>query len=134
MERIANPWLHLPHLEPFVLPQDAPAIAKFNKRASGQSRYELSLLPEPYFGDLSAPVVLLALNPGVSPKDAITHATPGFRAMARLSLEHRLAPSPFLHLQQGVSTPGSDWWRRIAREPIQKLGEERVAKSIFCVQ
>lgn len=129
-----NPWTSLPSAPPYVLPRDAPAIAAFNERASPDKRYDLSLFPEPFFGSISAPVLLLGLNPGWSPKDATTHAQPWFAERSRSSLAHALSPYPFLHLQPGSSTPGALWWERIASALIARLGFDTVAKHISCVE
>ncbi len=59
-----NPWLHLPMTAPFVLAEDAPLVERFNLTASPDHRLDLTLLPEPFLGLPSAPVVLLGLNPG----------------------------------------------------------------------
>ena len=87
---IANPWRLLPASQPYVLIEDAGVISKFNAHATERTRYDLSLFPEPYLGAPSAPVVLLALNPGWSPGDAVVHAEPTFAEESRLSLTHDL--------------------------------------------
>ncbi len=129
-----NPWQALPATPPYVLQSDAPWVAQFNDRSIVRTKYDLSLLPEPFFGSPQAPVVLLALNPGWSPSDAAVHATPVFAEQARRSLEHRLAPYPFLHLRPQTHTPGAMWWRTIAAKLIEACGLESVAHNIFCVQ
>jgi hypothetical protein len=60
----ANPWSALPPSAPFVLPDDAQPVQQFNREAAPKQRFELALLPEPFFGSTSAPVVVLTLNPG----------------------------------------------------------------------
>jgi hypothetical protein len=50
-----NHWINLPQAHPFVLHCDAPAINAFNATAAARHRFDLSLLPEPYFGSLDAP-------------------------------------------------------------------------------
>jgi len=129
-----NPWSRLPETSPYVLPEDAPALFAFNLRAAAKSKYDLSLFPEPYFGLPSAPVVLLALNPGWAEGDAIAHASPVFGSPARLSLVHQLESYPFLHLRPHLSTPGASWWQRIAKPPIKAVGVDAVAKNMCCVQ
>lgn len=131
---VANPWHRLPSKAPYVLPEDEEAIAAFNRRVSSETRYDLSLLPEPFFGRPSAPVVLLALNPGWNLDDASVHATSHFKRQVQRSLEHRLGDYPFLHLRPGASSPGSVWWQRIAKSLIDTVGFDAVAKNICCVQ
>lgn len=37
-----NPWLHLPHAAPFILPEDADSVAKFNERCHPDKKYTRS--------------------------------------------------------------------------------------------
>ena len=64
-----NPWPALSYEPPFVLHEDLHPVLQFNARATGRTRLELDLLPEPFVGRVEAPVVLLTLNPGVSDDD-----------------------------------------------------------------
>ncbi len=129
-----NPWTTLPESSPYVLASDAPLLRFFNARAAERHRYDTSLFPEPFFGSLEAPVVVLNLNPGWSPDDAAVHAQPTFAAMSRSSLAHQLKPYPFLHLQPTGETPGGRWWRQRTRELVSDVGFDSVAHNIACVQ
>lgn len=129
-----NPWVLLPNEPPYVLPTDACAVNKFNSTAKPEKQYDLSLLPEPFFGPPDAPIVLLALNPGLNPLDVVVHAQKEFATQARRSLSHDLSPYPFLHLQAASSTPGALWWRRIAGPLIRETSFDAVACGILCVQ
>lgn len=129
-----NPWLALPKCPPYVLPSDAHLLERFNATASSRHSYDLTLLPEPYFGSTTAPVVVLNLNPGWSPDDATVHSDPTFATMARRSLEHTLAPYPFLHLQPNSNTPGARWWRQRTRELASDAGFDKAARRLACIQ
>jgi hypothetical protein len=129
-----NPWIHLPSSAPYALPSDLHALQAFNAVASANYRYDLSLFPEPFFGGASANVIVLTLNPGLHLRDAETHAEPAFARQARDSLTHQLFPYPFLHLQPNSDSTGNLWWRRRARELIEEVGFELVAKGLSCVQ
>ena len=110
------------------------ALRSFNASAPPEHQFDLTLFPEPFFGTPLAPVVVLNLNPGWSPQDAITRADPGFADQSRRSLAHTLAPYPFLHLQPDGRTGGSIWWQRRARELAAAVGFDHVATGIACVQ
>lgn len=129
-----NPWLALPEAVPLVLPCDRAQIEAFNATAAQKYKYDLSLFPEPFFGPVDAPVVVLNLNPGWSPGDAAVHARPDFAGMSRKSLRHDLAPYPFLHLQPNNNTPGAAWWQRRAQELLADVGFDQVARSLGCIQ
>jgi hypothetical protein len=129
-----NPWQALPASSPYVLPSDAPLLQSFNARAPAKHRYDTSLFPEPFFGSLDAPVVVLNLNPGWSPDDAAVHAQPKFAAMSRSNLAHALKPYPFIHLQPIVETPGDRWWHQRTRELASDVGFDLVASHLACIQ
>src|SRR2546427_6801526 len=113
---VRNPWLDLPHQAPFVLTEDAKAVADFNRSATDATRSHVELLPEPFLGDPKAPVVLLSLNPGFSHEDADCHTDPTFARLSRANLEHRACDHPFYLLNPTVSGPGRRWWdRRLSR-------------------
>jgi hypothetical protein len=129
-----NPWIALRQARPYVLASDASLLQSFNVSAAEKHRYDLSLFPEPFFGSLSAPVVVLNLNPGWSPDDAAVHAQHEFAAMSRSALAHDLKPYPFLHLQPTGLKPGGKWWRQRARELISDVGFDPVARRLGCIQ
>ena len=129
-----NPWSALPKATPYVLGTDASLLQSFNARAAPNNRFDTSLFPEPFFGSLSATVVVLNLNPGWSPDDAAVHAQPEFATMSRSSLAHELKPYPFLHLQPTGVTPGGTWWRQRVRTLVADVGFESVARGLACIQ
>ncbi|MCP9842013.1 hypothetical protein KBY93_15510 [Synechococcus sp. J7-Johnson] len=129
-----NPWSALPTATPYVLASDASLLQSFNARAASKHQFDMLLFPEPFFGSLSATVVVLNLNPGWSPDDASVHAQTEFAAMSRSSLAHELKPYPFLHLQPTGSTPGGAWWFQRVRELVGEVGFESVARGLACIQ
>jgi len=129
-----NPWLDLPAGPPYVAPADAELLHAFNRSEPQLHRFDLSLFPEPFFGDPAALVVVLNLNPGWSESDAVAHADPEFAEQTRRSLAHQLRPYPFLHLQPTCSTPGGEWWRSRTRALCDHVGFEAVARGIACVE
>lgn len=131
---IQNPWRHLPKHPPYALASDLELLESFNAQASHLHRYDLSLLPEPFFGSDNAAVVVLNLNPGWSEEDALVHADPAFIALARKSIEHKLKPHPFLHLQPGSQTPGAQWWRRRTQELVNDIGLDQVVNHLACIE
>ena len=90
-----NPWLGLPHAEPFVLAEDADQIERFNRTAKDNLRIRLELLPEPSLGNPDAPIVILGLNPGFSTDDPQCHSDPEFARSARNNLAHCSTDYPF---------------------------------------
>jgi hypothetical protein len=76
-----NPWLRLTDsvkdndykpLKENIHPEDEKYIHEFNSLVKGQYRYNLRILPEPFWGNvLDAKVIILTLNPGFVPKKNI---------------------------------------------------------------
>jgi hypothetical protein len=131
---LANPWLDLPAAPPYVLAEDAAAIAAFNRIVPPSKRYDLELLPEPFLGRPDAPVVVLGLNPGWSPEGPIGHKVPKFIQRTRENLRHAETTFPFHLLDPALQGPGYRWWGNKLRRPIEEVGLETVANRVLCVE
>ncbi len=129
-----NPWLHLPDSELFVLPSDKDAIIKANSKGSADGFIHLELLPEPFLGDINAPVVLLNLNPGYSPDDILQHQHAYFSDVLRKNLRHEALDYPFYLLDPNIGGSGYWWWQRKLRSLIEDVGNQTVARNVFCVE
>ena len=73
---LPNPWMELPSRAPYVLSSDRPFVEAFNKHADEAKRLDLNLLPEPFIGNRSAPLVVLGLNPRWSEQNSENYSTP----------------------------------------------------------
>ncbi len=93
-------------------------------------RLHLSLFPVPYAGDLrSAPVVILALNPGFKHSDYWAEFKDSeFQKRLRTNLRQLFNdtdyPFPFLD-PQFCWHSGFRWWERKLRDVIQSIAKER---------
>lgn len=130
-----SPWLRLPKRPPFVLEQDLSGILRFNQKSELRLSFDLRLHPEPFIGSLSAPVILLALNPGLSEVDYLVHADKDLLRIIRDSAlqtsscsEHYYLSDPFL------ATPGGKWWSEKLRCLIEEAGRDVVSRAICCIQ
>lgn len=130
-----NPWRALPRRRPFVLPEDAPFIREFNRDAGRHHEIKLGLMPEPFIGDLlNAPVVILALNPGVSDGDTKVNFSRAFRQAIRRGIELRPGSRRFYPLEGDPTRPGARWWRRNLKAVIETVGQERARERIACLE
>jgi hypothetical protein len=131
-EPMRNPWVDLPERPPFVLPGDAPHVAACNRFASPTHRLDLRMMPEPWVGDLRAPVVVLNLNPGVGgDEDRRWHRRAAYRETLRATLERRRTQYPLHHLDPALADcPGGRWWRRCLRPVIAATSVDAVAASV----
>jgi hypothetical protein len=125
-----NPWLKVPDSAPFVLADDRPAIDRFNASAPSRTRVETDLLPEPFVGRVDAPIVLLALNPGVSDGDFALHRQAAFRDLVRACHRQASTDWPYYYLNPNVEGPGARWSRRVLGPLIRAAGLEAVARGI----
>lgn len=129
-----NPWLDLPKTTPFLLKSDMDLIDAFNERARDSRRIHTELLPEPFLGNPTAPVMLLGLNPGFSTDDEIHHSIPEFARMSRANLEHQGSDYPFHLLNPRISGPGREWWERRLTPILNCAPRQVVAQRICCVE
>ena len=118
---MSNPWLRLRRRRPFVLASDRKTVLDFNGRVSGKFSLDLSLLPEPWVGNLRAPIVVLNLNPGIgSDNHAVHHGVP-FRRAVRANLEQRKTEYRHYYLDPAFAdTGGGHWWRKCLRKLIDE--------------
>jgi hypothetical protein len=141
--RFPNPWHHLPSKPPFILPSDVAAVSSFNKRVKRRFRIIDHLLPVPYLGLPSAPIVLLNLNPGYNYQDETRQTTKRFVRASRNCLLHKDNKFPFgfyfldfrIEGSDGDLGPGSQWWRKkFGSWMLGEFGRDVAARTFFCVQ
>ncbi len=131
-----NPWHRLPDNPPFVLPDEESAVRNFNVKARPVHFLHIDdILPEPFVGDPSAPVVVLGTNPGFNGERTIREKSePGFVARLRANLLHQSSDSPFAFLAPDVSGRHRQWWEDKLKHLIAHFGPGAVAKSILAVE
>lgn len=131
-----NPWVKLPLSPPFFLPEETQVIEDFNTYSLDKHRIRPELIPEPYLGDINAPIVLLSLNPGFSDGDIAFHNQDQyFIRGCRGNLLHEHSEYPFYLLDPKVSqSPGHRWWIKRLRDPITAAGLKTVSNKLFCVE
>ncbi len=125
-----NPWPALGCEAPFVLTEDRLAVVGFNARATERTRLELDLLPEPFVGRVDAPVLLLALNPGVSDGDFALHTEEFFRRRVRACHRQEAVDCPYYYLDPAVTGPGARWSARVLGPLIREVGLAKVARGV----
>ncbi|MBL8753285.1 MAG: hypothetical protein JNK15_08295, partial [Planctomycetes bacterium] len=126
--------MRLPVRAPYVLDCDAASLA--DRRAGGgeDHRVHTEVLPEPFVGAFSAPVVLLALNPGFSDDDTAVHARPEFRMRLLANLHQEPMPFPFYPLDPALDCPARRWWERTLAALLREVPREVVARRVQCIE
>lgn len=131
----ANPWGELPPISPFALEADHDLILKHNHTSKPDFSYNLNLHPEPFVGSLSAPIYLLALNPGLHSEDLSFHSRAEcLDVMRKAAMQSPEIDSLYYLEQVFEGSPGAEWWRSKTRDLASAYGAKRVAKSLCCVQ
>ena len=135
-----NPWLHIPAESPYVLPEDAEAVARFNRTAHPKHFLHIEkILPEAFMGVKDAPVVLLSNNPGFSSLEEREkfRQQPMVLEWMRKNLYHEPLDYPFYYLNPAFDE--KDWWVVRLRSLIARFntstqnGRRLVAKSVLNV-
>jgi len=116
-----NPWIELPERSPYVLPTDHPHVDAFNYHSHKDPgyRFDLSLLPQPFLGNLQAPLIVLGRNPDV----AGGHRAGAYADAIRANLTSESGNGALLGLlPEFDEEPNARWWRRCFREVLDELG------------
>ncbi len=132
-----NPWPTLSSASPFALESDRSTINAFNARYAHAPDYKIQthLLPEPFFGNVSAPVYVLGLNPGYSPLGEAWHQRPEVVNAIRQQHAHACGKYAHYYFDPGLGdSPGTSWWRSKCRWLIDDCGIVAVAQKMFCVE
>ena len=132
---IDNPWHDLPVTPPYVLPCDMPAVAAFNSNTAKKNLLiQTNLLPEPFFGPLDAPVVVLLLNPGVGGGEEDLHKQSPYKEELLAALKSE--KSPHFHLREHAHGPGYNWWSRVAGSLIknEEIGQKKLSENLLCLE
>lgn len=130
-----NPWVDLPAAPPFIALNDHIAVERFNHDATPKHRLRLDIVPEPYLGAPTAPVLLLNGNPGLSDEDSEVHRDPVFNAAARANLTHERVNWPLYLLDPSLPSPGRDWWLKRLRPLADAAGGyQAVSRYVFVAE
>lgn len=130
-----NPWVDVPREPPYVLPCELETIQRYNERHPDERhRVQLNVLPEPFIGGKTAPVVLLNLNPGFDDGDPEDHEREEFQALLRANYEHRDSEFPFYSLNPRFENGGRRWWEKKLKPLLRICGREQVARSVLCIE
>lgn len=102
------------------------------------TRLHLSLIPEPYVGNLmQARVVILLLNPGLTPSDYHAQGIPAYRdaLLEQLKGEGNAGDYPFLHLDPAYAwQDGFTWWNGKLRAVIKKAAVDWFGKDVIAAR
>lgn len=131
---IENPWPLLPKSgNNYILQIDQIKVSNHNHKADDNYRFHPELLPEPFIGNVSAPIVALNANPGYDESDADIHSTPEIKKIMLDNLLHNY--SGFYYLSRELdNSGGAAWWRKKLRRLIKDTSTEAVSGNLMVIE
>jgi hypothetical protein len=137
MTDIANPWLRLPRVPPYVLDVDRDFILRHNTVAPDDYKIIDHCIPEPFIGNPeTAKVVLLLLNPGFNKNtDSDSHRRSDFKDAIFRNIRRETQEYHFYPLNPDFKdTACGEWWRRRFRTLIEKVDKRVLADKLLAIQ
>ena len=131
---IQNPWHLLPQNgNNLVLQIDQLTVSNHNYKSAENHKFHLEFVPEPFIGNINAPVIALNANPGYNPVEVKIHNNPVVRKIMLDNLIHNYPGFYYLSKDLDLST-GAVWWRRKLRRLIEDTSKESVSKNLLVVE
>jgi len=123
-----NPWVNLPNRAPFVLDDDKSYIDAFNGiEKNERKRINTNHVPEARLGPISAPVVILQLNPSYD-----TKCPEGPKDKSEIEKDLITIQDEYLPHKGGFKI--TKWWNNRLKELRDEIGEETLSKNIMSVE
>jgi len=133
-----NPWVDLKMSDRMVHPLDEAAVNAHNIKVKDDYKFLTNMVPEPFVGNVAAPVLLLMANPGATQANALGKFGPERNVVVQASIDNlvqRNVSYPLFHLDPKLSgTEGADWYRSKLRWLIEECGELGVANNLFTAE
>ena len=132
-----NPWINMDHSEYMVHPDDKTSFEDHNSRVTSNYKFIPFLTPEPWVGNINAPIVILLANPGATKENlAGERETNSFRkdlSIKNLSQSNQEFQHYFLNPEL-KDDPGGQWWNNRLSELIEETSLQAVADSIVSLE
>ncbi|GBD88122.1 hypothetical protein BMS3Abin03_02056 [bacterium BMS3Abin03] len=133
-----NPWLEITKSGKFILESDISIIEEFNNKNKKNSKVQIKtdLFPEPFVGNINAPIVLLSLNPGFSRADYKFYSTPPAKQIWVNNIQHKQNEYPFFLIDPifNKSRNGFDWWTERLKDLIYVYGAKKLSQALLCIE
>jgi len=130
----SNPWVNLSQQSPYIAEVDREYFEKYSDQLS---HLELSVLPDPYVGDLKkAKVVFLLLNPGFQEGDnEICAPHSEYFHENKASLTHAAHPPFYVLGEKFKQSGGYAWWiKKLKRVMESGVSISNLSEEIMCIQ
>jgi len=131
---VQNPWSQLPQSgNNLILPIDQIAVSNHNINSDDNYRFHSELIPEPFIGDVSSPIVALNANPGYNEFEVNIHNNPKIKKIMLDNLSHNYPDFYYLSTEFDISS-GAIWWRKKLRRLIEDTSIESVSKNLLVIE
>ncbi len=130
-----NPWIRLPEEPPYVLSDDRRIIIEINNNErQSENQISINLLPDPFIGNIDAPIILLTKCPGIHIDDPTWHKKDYFIQLMRSNYLQEPVEYPLLYLDEKLKgSPGAQWYRRHLKNLILDTSIKDVSRKICSV-
>jgi hypothetical protein len=81
-------------------------------------RFHTELIPEPFIGNVSSPIVAINANPGYNDYEVNIHNNPPIKKIMLDNLAHNYSGFYYLSKEFDISS-GAVWWRKKLRQLIE---------------
>ena len=132
-----NPWLGFTHSDYMVHPDDASAFEDHNSRVEDKYKFVPFLAPEPWVGNVEAPIVILLANPGATKENLAgeRETNPYREEFSIKNLNQSIDQYQHYFLNPLLQDdPGGAWWSSRLRELIDATSLEAVARSVLSLE
>jgi hypothetical protein len=132
---VRNPWQDLPRKPLYVLEVDRPHVEAFNRRVGPRYQLDLRLMPVPFMGNRTAPLLVLGLNPSFQPDSLrLERGRPRLAKALRDNLgSDRRARVHISLTSEFEDTGGGRWWRDCLRALIDGRDPNELAPKVLAV-
>ncbi len=132
LEHPENPWQTLTASdEEFVAPIDELPVHEHNARARPEHRFRLDMVPEPFLGNVGAPVIVLTGNPRYREDDLETHHREDVRKLLLANLRQQTLEFPLVWLDPLLhNTTGAQWYLTKLRALLEATSLQTVATNL----
>ncbi|MBC7629196.1 hypothetical protein [Ferruginibacter sp.] len=134
-----NPWQKIKK-DNYVLSIDKDRINEFNKNESLPPKYKIQdhLIPDPFFGNKKAKVVLLMLNPGFGGKEDKDYEQNNFEKILLKNLKHSNTRKHFFSLDNAFEgTDAHNYWKPRVKElndfNDKEFDNNFLSEHLFCI-
>ena len=132
---MTNPWEEI-EKDNYVLSIDKDRIEEFNDKNSLGPEYKIQtqLIPDPFFGNKDAKVVLLMLNPGFGGKEDKDYKQNNFEEILLNNLKHSNTKKHFFSLDKAFEgTDAHNYWKPRVKELNKHFDNDFLSEQLFCI-